>query len=377
MLIRWSEQRAWILVSLALLVGGALAHALCATLAPSEETAGSWPGLIFGSMALAMMVFAGLLTPRKKLRALPLGSAAWWMRGHVWFGLLSLPYVFFHSGFEIGGVYTQALLILFILCYASGIHGLIVQQIVPRMLLGAVTREMIYERIDPLIQSLAESSLETVRKTCGPFNRPLGAHLEVIGGPDNGTHVLLAERELFVFGREMDIPVVITDPTVAPKHFEVLRTGGKYLLGAREGNTVLVNDQPIERRELAEGDKIRVGDTLLQFSHPTPQEVQVLKSFFVEDVQPFLLPKPVPAAIQKFRTVEDITNAFGHVRKFIQSENLKKVIDDLLDSTLLRRELLICKRLHHWLNGWLILHIPMAALLLFGSALHAVISLLY
>ena len=42
-----------------------------------------------------------------------------------------------------------------------------------------------------------------------------------------------------------------------------------------------------------------------------------------------------------------------------------------------RRQLADQKRLHHWLHGWLLIHVPLSLALLLLGAVHAVIALRY
>src|SRR5262249_21633931 len=42
-----------------------------------------------------------------------------------------------------------------------------------------------------------------------------------------------------------------------------------------------------------------------------------------------------------------------------------------------RRQLAVQKRLHHWLHGWLLVHVPLSMALLLLSAVHAIVSLRY
>ena len=48
---------------------------------------GSAIGLAYGIIGFGMMVFAGLLSVRKKLPIWRIGRAQTWMRGHLWLGL--------------------------------------------------------------------------------------------------------------------------------------------------------------------------------------------------------------------------------------------------------------------------------------------------
>ena len=245
MLIRYSEQRGWIFFSIAILAVSIFVYVAYCYLDPLGPRGGSWVGLAFGILGLSLMVFCGLLTPRKKLRALPLGKATFWMKGHIWFGLLTLPIILFHSGFDIGGPFTIALMVLLVICYLSGIYGLILQQFLPRLLLSSGSVEMIYERMDAVLESLAESAEALIKKCCGPLNKPLAANLSVLSGPDNGTWVILPELGVFKFGKEAGLPVPITDSGIAPRHFEIRCDKEKYEISAVEGCEVKVNDETV------------------------------------------------------------------------------------------------------------------------------------
>jgi hypothetical protein len=377
MLIRWNEQKGWALFSVTFLIVASVAYILYSRTDSLGPRGGSWPGIAFGCIGLGMMAFAGLLTPRRKLRVLPFGKATFWMKGHLWFGALSLPIIFFHSGFEFGGPFTLTLMVLFFAVYISGFFGLVVQQLVPQMLLAQVSREMIYERIDPLVESLAESGMDSVKKCCGSFGKPLTAHLVVVSGPDNGTFILLPHEPVFLFGSKVPSPSPITDPKISPEHFEIRRRGKSYILSPVHGCDVLVNDQPIERHLLSDSDRILVGGSILQFFSPSSLEVQVLKSFFIEELQPYLTISPSKSVREKFRSEMDIRNAFHHIKKFLETDEFLQTLEELQDSVLFRRELLIGKKLHRWLHSWLIVHIPLSVVLLAGSVVHAVVSLIY
>ncbi|MDQ6654665.1 MAG: hypothetical protein M3Y80_02475, partial [Verrucomicrobiota bacterium] len=62
--------------------------------APEHATVGGTPlGLIFGSISLAIFIFAALLGLRKRLRFLPIGHVQRWLRAHIWLTLLTVPLV--------------------------------------------------------------------------------------------------------------------------------------------------------------------------------------------------------------------------------------------------------------------------------------------
>ena len=73
---------------------------------------GSLVGLTFGIVGSILMVFAGVLGARRKVPTWQIGRATFWMRGHIWLGLLSYPLILFHGGFGLGGPLTTVLMIL-------------------------------------------------------------------------------------------------------------------------------------------------------------------------------------------------------------------------------------------------------------------------
>jgi hypothetical protein len=136
---------------------------------PGGPTAASVAGLWYGILAAACMVFAGLLAA---LRHLPswwwLGSRQWWLKGHIWLGLLSVIVVLFHSTFRLGGLLEQALWLVLILLIASGVFGLALQHVVPRLLTLRVPGEVPYEQIPHECLLLRGKADNLVDALCGP-----------------------------------------------------------------------------------------------------------------------------------------------------------------------------------------------------------------
>ncbi len=119
---------------------------------------GTAVGLVYGSLAFACMLFAGLLGARKKVPIWRIGRAQTWMRAHLWLGLISFPLILFHSGFRFGVGLTRALMWLFVVVFASGIVGAILQHFMPRLTTERIPLETIYEQIGRVrSQLLAEA----------------------------------------------------------------------------------------------------------------------------------------------------------------------------------------------------------------------------
>ena len=56
-------------------------YAVYVATAPDGASGGSWQGLSFGIAGSGLMIFAGLLSARKKFPSLPIGSAQTWLNG--------------------------------------------------------------------------------------------------------------------------------------------------------------------------------------------------------------------------------------------------------------------------------------------------------
>lgn len=133
---------------------------------PNGPSGGSWQGMAFGVAGTLCMIFAGLLSGRKQLPGWRIGTVKWWLKGHLWVGLLSLPLILFHSGFRLGGPLEMALMIIFFIVIASGVIGLILQQMLPRVMSETVPAQAIYEQIPVACTRLRESADAVVSKAC-------------------------------------------------------------------------------------------------------------------------------------------------------------------------------------------------------------------
>jgi hypothetical protein len=274
-------------------------------------TGGSVLGLTYGILGFALMIFAGLLGARRKVPMWRLGRAATWMRGHIWLGLLSLPLILFHGGFHFGGAVTYTLMILFIVVVVSGILGLLLQQVLPRLMLTRVPLETVYEQIDPVVEQLREEADELVAAAAGPL------------------------------------------PVGTPRTAEVRRAGG----GADERM-----GQP--------RSSPRAAPVALA---PTPEST-LLRDAYLRDIRPFLDPAHRRNGV--LDTAATSTTLFREMRTALPPL-LHETVAELESICEERRQLADQKRLHHWLHGWLLVHVPLSLALLLLGAVHAVIALRY
>lgn len=84
-------------------------------------------------------------------------------------------------------------------------------------------------------------------------------------GPQTGTEIEMRGERL-LFGRSEECDVVLADPNVSRNHAQVLELNGMVLLyDLNSSNGTFVNDVPISRTFLMDGDEIRIGNTVFRF----------------------------------------------------------------------------------------------------------------
>ena len=107
--------------------------------------------------------------------------------------------------------------------------------------------------------------LETCSGDAGPAGRDHDACLVVISGAPLGARIMLG-IEGTVIGRDAGCDFQIDQRSVSRRHCRVVLEQGCYWiedLGSTNGT--FVNDQPVERVPLRDGDHVRVSDTTLKF----------------------------------------------------------------------------------------------------------------
>jgi hypothetical protein len=277
------KHRNWALLTAGLLAVSAAVYVPYHLRALNGPSGGSWVGLAFGIAAFGLMVFAGLLGARRCVPAWRVGRPDAWMRGHLWLGLLTVPLAFLHAGFRFGGTLTIVLMVLLVAVALSGIFGVVLQQILPRVMTSRVPMETIYEQIGHVVGQLVAEADKAVSAVAGPLDYPLP-------------------------GGEAAAKTAAPQPGAGP-----------------------------------------------------------LRDFYVGKVRPFLesgrrglpLADPARAAL-----------AFPPVRALLPPP-LHPVLADLEVICEERRQLATQARLHAWLHGWLLVHVPLSYALLLLGAVHA------
>jgi len=319
-------QRDWAVASLAIFAVSAVAYGIYAQQAPAGPRGGSVMGLIFGIVGFAFMIFAALLGARKRVPTWRLGRAQAWMRGHLWLGLLSLPLILFHGGFHFGGTLTRVLMWLLIITVASGVFGAVLQNYVPRMMTGDVPLETIYDEIDNVRKALREEADRAVEALCGDMG--------LLTGESDGQRAggFTALRPI--------------SATAVP-----LRTSAAVSAGASAAVAPVV-------------ETIRLhGD-----------ESAPLRRFYTQELRVYL-EEPQKRG-QRLGDAEKAKMAFAGLRTLLPAAG-HATLQDLEDICDEARQLLRQERLHRWLHGWLLVHIPISLALLILGAVHAVVALRY
>jgi hypothetical protein len=320
-------QRGWAIGSLGFFLVSTLGYTLYAMNAPSGARGGSAVGLVFGSVGFAFMIFAALLGARKRVPTWRLGRAQAWMRGHLWLGLLSLPLIFFHGGFHFGGTLTRVLMWLLIITVASGLFGALLQNYVPRMITADVPLETIYDEIGHVRNALREEADRAVESLCGSI----------------GLAIKLNEEPQRAGGFSALRPIAAGS---AP-----LRTSAAVSAGA----SAAVAMAP-ERIVL------------------TLEEAAPLKRFYLSEMRVFL--EDPKRRGQRLGDAGKARSAFAGLQTLlpVTAQTTLQDLEDICDES---RQFVRQERLHHWLHGWLLVHIPLSLALMVLGAIHAVMALRY
>ena len=292
--------------------------------AAGELRGGSVLGLVFAFAGTGIIVFECLLGLRKKYPASPLGRVSTWLRAHIWLGLLSFALILLHSGFRWGEGLAALLMWLFAVITISGVVGLALQNYLPRVMMERVTRETLYDQIPRVIVELRREADERVEFVT--------ADLEV-------------EDE---------------------EQSEFVRAGGvkRYFDPAQKASAQEKIDAVVARRKKTA--QIEVDES----------SSGALRAHYLQEVRPFLTGQPPDLSRNLFRTRESVAAYFQFLRTVIPVA-AHEVLKDLEEICEERRQLAVQARLHHWLHGWLYVHVPLSMAFLVLTLIHAVVSLRY
>jgi hypothetical protein len=289
-----------------------------------------WPGgssasgLAFGILAGLIILFEFALWLRKTrlLRtSRVLGNAQLWMKAHIWLGLLVVPLAVMHSGFSFGGTFTAILMWVLLVVIASGIFGLLMQNILPRWMLEHVPGETVFSQIDIVKRQYADEAARIVFLSCSHAREPMS---------------ILAVSSTKIDSSEN-------------------RAAAARIVGAqRRVGTIMA--------KTAEG---RVDVQPLANSKPVWQAYEQV-------VRPFL--ETSRRSISRLSSRRRSHDYFDALRASAGDEGQETVnaLEQLCDKT---RDLNLQQRLHYLLHGWLAVHLPLSISLLILLVIHVIYAL--
>ncbi len=322
-----ATQRSWAWLSLGVFVASAAVYLFYTHNAPAGPRGGSTIGLAFGIVGFAFMIFAALLGARKRVPTWRLGRAQAWMRGHLWLGLLSLPLILFHGGFHFGGALTRVLMWLLMITVGSGLFGAVLQHFVPRIMTTDVPLETIYDEIANVRNSLREEADRAVESLCGSLG---------LVKPDDA-------EEMRAGGFTALRPIAAA---AVPLRTSAAVSAGASAAVAAAPEVVLLNEEQ---------------------SAP-------LTRFYLEEMRAFL-EEPMRRR-QRLGDAEKAKSAFAALQTLLPAtaQDTLEELEEICDEA---RQLVRQERLHHWLHGWLLVHIPLSLALILLGVVHAVVALRY
>jgi len=319
--------RTWSIASFAILGASVAIYIRYAFESPQGPRGGSTIGLTFGIIGFAFMLFAGLLGARKRVPTWRIGRAQAWMRGHLWLGFLSLPMILFHGGFHFGGTLTRVLMWLLIFTVFSGVFGAVLQHYIPRVMTSDVPLETIYDEIGRVRSLLREEADRAVESLCGNLGLLNNSREE--GQRAGGFTALRA----------------IAASAVPPRTSAAVSAGTSAAVAAAP-EIILLSEE----------------------------ESAPLRRFYLNEMRPFL-ERPKQHS-QPLADAAKSSSKLAGLRTLLPAA-AHATLSDLEDICDEARQLARQERLHHWLHGWLLLHIPLSLALILLGAIHAVMALRY
>jgi hypothetical protein len=345
---------------------------------PSENhrVGGTPLGLIFGTIALSIFVFAALLGVRKKIVLWRVGTVQRWLRAHIWLTLLTIPLVILHSGFRLGGPMTTLIIILYVVVMVSGIYGLVLQHYVPTVMMERLPAESVYEQIPHIRAQLvaAATKMRDSFRPAPPTKADAGAP-----APSPAKAVTAGSAAMASTAADLSTPTAraksvvgstIIAETIAPPSVEP---------------KAVAPPTPIAASAAAPGEKPPPA-TVAQRIAKTPAAAPPAKVTAATDADSesalldFLDRKIIPyltarrgdrMRLGKPRFSED---TFRFVKLRV-TEAYRDRVEEMHGWCDERRMLDLQIKLQHWLHAWLFVHAPISFLLLMLVFWHAYVTL--
>jgi len=204
-----------------------------------------------------------------------------------------------------------------------GVFGVVLQNWIPRRMTELVTRETLFAQIPTVVR---------------------------------GLRIEADERVEFITA---DLALEEEDP-------EIVRAGGvkQYFDPAQKKSAAEKVQAVVERRKTSPQIEVDADAR------------EALRAHYLQEIRPFLTVTPGPYFRTLFGSPERVAAYFGHLN-IIMPVAAHGILADLQEICDERRQLLVQRKLHYWLHGWLLLHVPLSFAFLVLTAVHAVLSLRY
>lgn len=306
--------------------GGLLALASVAFIeawwASEAVPGGSSPvGFAIGLLLAVIIIFECALYPRKLLRRYRLlGPMHLWMRIHIWLGLICVPLTLLHSGFRFGGTLSTWLSWILISVIVSGIFGLLMQNVIPKLMLDSVPEEIILAQAPDRLQQ----------------------------------NLNLARELMYRVDQQQASETDMSSPV---------------MVGAEKAGAVVSND--LRLRSLRQLERSLLDAHTPKFELRDPRE---LYQAYSEVVDPYLA-----GDHRKGRPLVSAPGAlafFSELRKRVEP-NAESVVIALEGWCRQRRQIERQRHLTFWLHGWIPLHLFLSAVLLVLMMVHAWLAVRY
>jgi hypothetical protein len=253
------SQRSWAVLTIILLMIATALYVVYARNWPGGPSGRTRPGMLFGVSAALLMLFAAALSIRKKTLRMRLGNLSWWLRGHVWLALLSIPLVFYHAAFRWGGTLEWLLWIALAIVTVSGVAGLALQNVLPRMMKLELSSEAIPDQLAEMCRRLTLSGDDEVTELCTPavVQAAIGRRPGAIASAQADPRAWLAGyyvhtiRPFLASGQSLDAP--LADAQGAQLMFDRIRS---TLPDACHAVVSALERFAAERRQLAEQERL-------------------------------------------------------------------------------------------------------------------------
>jgi hypothetical protein len=214
---------------------------------------------------------------------------------------------------------------LLILTVFSGLFGTALQHYIPRVMTSELPLETIYDEIGHVRSLLREEADRAVESLCGS----MGLSKTVDG--------------------------------------EIQRAGGFTAL-----RTIAASAVPLRTSAAVSAGASRAVAAAPEIILLTEEESAPLRRFYLQEMRPFL-DHPERHG-QRLGDAQKAASAFAGLRTLLPAA-AHETLGDLADICDEARQLQRQARLHRWLHGWLLVHIPLSLALILLGAVHAVMAL--